>query len=73
MFAIKVPVLITLANKLLLLLLYLQNVCIRGNRKKVTAVRNFDCLKVHQRTILKREDKNHFVAVCPPGSWLLTI
>ena len=46
---------------------------IRTNRKKVTAVRNFDYLKIHQSTILKREDKNHLVAVCPPGSWLLTI
>ena len=40
---------------------------IRSNRKKVMAVRNFDCLEIHQCTILKNLIRNHLVAVCPPG------
>ena len=37
------------------------------------AVGNFDCSKIHQRTIPKNLIRNHLVAVCPPGSWILAI
>ena len=46
---------------------------IRSNRIKVMAVRNFDCLEIHQCTILKNLIRNHLVAACPPGSCILAI
>ena len=46
---------------------------LRTNRKRVMAIGNFDCSKIHQRTILKNLIRNHLVAVCPPGSWILAI